>query len=127
MKTGIKGSKSVTVDKSNTAAAVGSGTLDVFATPSMIALMEATASESVQELIEDGLTTVGTSVDIKHLSATPVGCTVRCESTLVEIDRKRLVFELNVYDEFGIVGSGRHERFIVQSNKFMEKANQKIN
>ena len=88
----------------------------------MIALIEKTASLSVQPYLELGTSTVGTHLDIAHSSATPIGMTVVCETELVEIDRRRLVFNVRVYDSKGDVGSGKHERFVVDSRKFMEKA-----
>jgi predicted thioesterase len=120
--TGIKGAQSVTVSEENLASTMGSGDLPVFATPAMIALIEKTASLSVQPYLELGTSTVGTHLDIAHSSATPIGMTVVCETELVEIDRRRLVFNVRVYDSKGDVGSGKHERFVVDSRKFMEKA-----
>jgi len=125
LKAGVRGEKSVTVTAKNTAAALGSGCLPVFATPAMIALMELCAAESVGDFLADGQSTVGTRIDVKHLSATPVGLTVRCETELVEIDRRRLVFACKAFDEAGLVGEGTQERFIVDNEKFMDKAGQK--
>jgi predicted thioesterase len=122
LSTGIKGAQSVEVSESNTAEAMGSGDLPVFATPAMIALIERTACQSVIPYLEIGQSTVGTHLDISHSSATPIGMTVVCETELVEIDRRRLVFKVRVYDSKGEVGSGTHERFVVDSARFMEKA-----
>ena len=122
LSTGIRGSQSVDVNESNTADALGSGDLPVFATPAMIALIERTASESVRPYLELGSSTVGTRLDVSHISATPIGMTVVCETELVEIDRRRLVFSVRVYDSEGDVGTGTHERFVVDSARFMEKA-----
>ena len=122
---GIKGYDSVTVTEENTAKKVGSGMLSVFATPAMAALMEKTASESVAPFLAEGEGTVGISLNIRHLAATPVGMTVTCESELVEIDRKRLVFSLRVSDGVDLIGDGTHERFIINNEKFMMKAEQK--
>jgi len=122
LSTGIKGAQSVGVTEENTAAALGSGDLPVFATPAMIALIEKTASESVAPYLEMGQSTVGTHLDIAHSSATPIGMTVVCETELIEIDRRRIVFNVRVYDSKGDVGSGTHERFVVDSARFMEKA-----
>lgn len=119
---GIKGAQSVTVDEERTAAYMGSGDLPVFATPAMIALIEKTASESVRPYLEMGQSTVGTHLDVAHSSATPMGMTVVCETELTEVDRRRLVFKVRVYDSGGDVGSGTHERFVVDSMRFMEKA-----
>ncbi|MBE6754682.1 MAG: thioesterase [Ruminococcaceae bacterium] len=120
---GVKGRAETIVTKENTAAAMGSGTLDVFATPAMIALMEKTAAESVQPLLEEGQTTVGTAVDIRHTAATPLGMQVTCNSLLVSAEGRMLVFEVIAEDEAGEIGRGRHERFIITADRFMEKTN----
>jgi predicted thioesterase len=122
---GVKGYAEVQVTNENTAKAVGSGFLPVFATPMMAALMEKTAAESVQGELGEGEGTVGTSLNIRHLAATPVGMTVKCESELVEIDRRRLVFTLKVTDGVDVIGDGTHERFIINNGKFMAKADAK--
>lgn len=121
MKIGIVGKKSIVVEESMTAKEMGSGLLPVYATPSMIALIENTACMSVQEYLEEGEGTVGTLINVKHVSATPIANTVTCETKLIEIDRKRLVFQVKAYDEAGIVGEGVHERFIIDNEKFMGK------
>lgn len=126
VETGIKGTRTIVVDSSNTAEAMGSGTLPVFATPAMIALIEATASQSVYPHLDEGTSTVGTHLDISHSAASPVGMEVTCETELVEVDRRRLVFSVVVRDSVGEVGSGRHERFIVDNAKFMSKAESKL-
>lgn len=123
---GIVGNKELTVTMDKTAASVGSGLLDVFATPQMIALMEATASESVAPYLDEGSTSVGTLVNVSHVAATPVGMTVRCESELTEVEGRKLVFNVKAYDECGLIGEGTHERFIVFSEKFMAKTNAKL-
>lgn len=121
MEAGIKNEKSIVVTDEVTASKVGSGLLPVYATPSMIALMEGTCAESVQPYLEEGEGTVGVAVDIKHISATPVGMTVRCESLLKEVNGKKLVFEVNVYDEKGLVGTGIHKRAIINNEAFMAR------
>lgn len=122
---GIKHTKTETVTESNTAAALGSGLLPVYATPAMILLLEATCAEAVAPELEEGNSTVGTKLCVEHLAATPLGLEVRCECELVEIDRRRLVFNVEIFDKAGIIGKGTHERFIVASEKFMAKANAK--
>lgn len=122
---GIKGTQTIKVTEENTAAAMGSGTLAVFATPAMIALMEKTAYLSVQDALDEGMGSVGTYLNVKHLAATPVGMQVTCESELVEIDSRRLVFTVKAYDETGLIGEGTHERFIVLNEKFLAKTNAK--
>ena len=104
---------------------MGSGTLDVFATPAMVALIEQTAYTSIESELEPGWGSVGTSLNIQHLSATPVGMTVTATTELVEVDRRRLVFHAEVYDEKGLVGKGTHERFLVENEKFQTKADAK--
>ena len=122
---GIKAEKSLTVTDANTAKTMGSGTLDVFATPAMVALIEQTAYTSSESELEPGWGSVGTSLNIQHLSATPVGMTVTATTELVEVDRRRLVFHAEVYDEKGLVGKGTHERFLVENEKFQAKADAK--
>lgn len=126
LETGIKGTRTVTVNEKNTAKAMGSGTLDVFATPALIALMEETCWRSIANELEDGCGTVGTLLEIKHTAPTPVGMKVTCESTLTEVDGRRLVFEVIARDAKGVVGEGKHERFIIQNEKFQVKANAKL-
>ena len=123
---GVRGTREIPVTVDNTARALGSGGLDVFATPAMIALLEFCAAQSVLPFLPEGSSTVGTKLDIRHLSATPVGMQVRCETELIEIDRRRLVFACKVYDGAGLIGEGTQERFIVNNASFMEKASQKI-
>ena len=125
LQTGIKGKQTIVVTPAQTAAYYGSGALEVFATPAMVALLEETAWRSVQPYLEEGQATVGTRVDIRHLAATPLGGKVTCESELVEIDRRRLVFRVDVFDERTKVGEGTHERFIIQSEKFLAAAKAK--
>ena len=126
METGIIGQEELIVNEMNTAEALGSGSLAVFATPAMIALMEKTARLSVAPFLEDGQSTVGTLVNVKHLSASPVGMKITCRTELKEIDRRRLVFHVECSDEAGIIGEGEHERFIIDEAKFMAKAEAKI-
>lgn len=127
METGICGVQTIVVAEQQTAKHLGSGELAVFATPCMIALMENTAYRSVQPCLEPGQGTVGTLLNVKHLAATPVGMEVRCETKLIEVDRKRLVFEVKAFDACGLIGEGVHERFIVDNQRFMQKAESKLN
>ena len=123
---GIKGRQSVVVSAANTAKAMGSGTLEVFATPAMIALIEQAAWTSVAPELEEGQGSVGTALNVQHLAATPLGMTVTAETELVEVDRRRLVFSAQVFDETGLSGKGTHERFLVENEKFQAKANAKL-
>jgi predicted thioesterase len=118
---GVKGKEELVVTFEDTAARYGSGLVEVFATPAMVALMEKTCLTSVRPYLPEGYGTVGIKIDVSHSRATPVGMRVTCESTLVEIDRRRLVFEVVAHDEKGEIGRGRHERFVIDTGKFMEK------
>ncbi len=124
--TGIKGRLERTVTDELTAAHIGSGLVKVFATPMMIALIEQTCYESVLPYLEEGQGTVGTLVNVTHSAATPVGMRVWCESQLVEVDRRRLVFDVKAYDQCGLIGEGRHERFLIDSAKFQAKIDAKM-
>ena len=124
--TGIKGYQELTVAKEDTAKVHKSGTLDVLATPRMVALVEETAWKSLTEHLEPGMGTVGIKVDIGHLAPTPVGMRVWCETVLAEVDGRKLTFAVDVFDEKGKIGEGIHERFLVDEMKFQKKADQKM-
>lgn len=126
MKVGIKNQIKKTVSNALTAKAMGSGRLDVFATPAMVAMMEEAAQTSVEAELEEGQGTVGTSMTVSHLAATPVGMEVTCESELIEVDGRKLVFDIKAMDEAGLVGEAKHERFIIDSEKFLAKTNAKL-
>lgn len=126
MDKGITGKMEMTVTEEMTAKRVGSGELFVYATPMLAALVEETAWRSISAELEPGTTTVGTKIELSHISATPPGMKVWCETTLQEIDRRRLAFHFEVFDEAGKIGEGTHERFIVDTEKFMAKANGKL-
>ena len=122
---GKKGREEIVVTEELTANAFGSGLLAVYATPAMIGLIELTAWKSIQDELEEGQGTVGTRLEVDHLAATPVGMRVWCETTLTEIDRRRLVFHAEVFDECGKIGEGTHERFIIDNERFIKKAYEK--
>ena len=121
IETGIKGHLEQTVTPELTADRVGSGLVRVFATPMMIAMMESTCRTSVAPFLAEGETTVGTLVNVTHSAATPVGMKVWCDSELVEVDHRRLVFKVTAHDERGVIGEGRHERFVVDTARFQAK------
>jgi len=125
LKKGIKGQAETTSARENSAASVGSGNLDVFATPAMVALMEQAAWQSIVNELEPGRSTVGTLMNIRHISATPIGMKITAKAVLIEIDRRRLVFSVKAYDEKGLIGEGTHERFIIDTEKFMSKTYEK--
>lgn len=122
---GLKGRAETVVTLENTAAAVGSGLLPVFATPMMVALMENAAVNAVQDGLEEGQGTVGTRLDLSHDAATPVGMKVWAEAELTELDGRALTFSVTAYDEAGPIGKGTHQRFVIQNEKFLSKAEQK--
>ena len=126
MKVGIKNQIKKTVVEELTAKVMGSGRLDVFATPAMVAMMEEAAHTSIEAELEEGQGTVGTSMTVSHIAATPVGMEVTCESELVEVDGRKLVFEIKAMDEVGLIGEARHERFIIENEKFLAKTNAKL-
>lgn len=125
MEIGIIGKGEIVVTKDVTAASIGSGMVDVFATPMMISLMENTCAKSVASHLQADESTVGTHVNVSHCAATPIGMKVYCESELIEIDRRKLTFKVTAYDERGLIGEGLHERFIIDSKKFQAKINSK--
>lgn len=122
LKTGIRGRIEETVTDELTAKHIGSGTVRVFATPMMIALMERTCRTSVKPYLEEGQETVGTLVNVSHVAATPVGMKVWSETELVGIDRRKLTFKVAAYSEKGLIGEGLHERFIIDVDRFKAKA-----
>lgn len=119
---GMKGRADATVSPANTASAVGSGLLPVFATPSMIALMENAAVNAVQSALEEGQGTVGTHMDVSHDAATPVGMAVYAEAELTAVDGRKLIFAVRAFDQAGPIGGGVHERFIITNDRFLAKA-----
>ena len=123
--TGIQGHLEEVVTPAMSAARVGSGLVDVLATPMMIALIEKTCNASVLPHLDEGQGTVGTLVNVMHSSATPIGMRVWCDSELVEVDRRRLVFRVKAYDECGPIGEGTHERFIIDMERFTAKVQSK--
>ena len=125
LETGIQGRAEIVVSEQNTAASMGSGNLDVFATPYMVALMEEASQRSVAPFLEEGQSTVGTRLCVSHDAATPLGMKVWAESLLTEIDGRRLVFKVRAFDECGPIGQGTHERFIIKQQRFLEKVEAK--
>lgn len=123
---GLKGEVFSFVEKEDTAKEVGSGSLLVYATPCMAALMEGAAVEAIADAMDDSKTTVGTELNIQHISATPVGMDVRAEAIVTAVDGKIISFELHAYDEAGEIGRGTHKRAIVPTQKFLEKVYSKL-
>lgn len=123
---GAKGEVCTLVELEDTALSVGSGTLRVYATPCMAALMEGAACEALDGLLSEEQTTVGTELNITHLSATPVGMEVKATATVTAVEGKNISFALEAYDEAGKIGEGTHKRVIVSSQRFLDKAYSKL-
>ena len=121
LKPGICGRIDLVVDASVSAKNAASGEMDVFGTPYVIALMEQTADTSTRPYLEEGCATVGTLVNIRHTAATPMGMKAYATSELIEVDGRRLVYRVAVFDEVGQVADGLHERFIIYKEKFMQR------
>lgn len=123
---GLKGRAETLVTKENTALAVGSGSLNVFATPMMVALMEKAAVNAIEGGLEAGQSSVGTHMDVSHDSATPLGMKVWAEAELTAVEGRALTFSVAAFDEAGSIGKGLHTRFLILSEKFIQKANGKV-
>ncbi len=125
LEVGIKGEARDAVTDLNTAVAYGNTVVNVYASPAMIGLMEKAALSSVLPFLGEGMTTVGARFEVKHLAATPVGLNVTARSTLVEIEGKRLLFEVEAWDDAEQIGKGIHERFIVKLESFLKRTQAK--
>jgi predicted thioesterase len=123
---GMKGEASTLVEREDTAAEVGSGSLLVYATPCMVALMEGAACEAINEALTEDQSSVGISLNIEHLSATPVGLEVRAEAEVTAVEGKIITFAVTAYDEAGKIGEGTHKRCVISSQKFLDKAYAKL-
>jgi predicted thioesterase len=121
IKAGLRNACEHIVSETDSARYIGSGLLDVYSTPSMIALMEKCSMLLVQEHLPPGYGTVGTAIDVKHLKASRIGSRLRAEALLLETDNRRLVFEVNVSEGDKLIGTGRHERFIINEELFLLK------
>lgn len=126
LKPNISGNAELIVSENELAVNVESGSLNVFSTPYMIAIMEKSACNCLSEYLENDETTVGTEISVKHLSATPMGMKVRADAILTEINGREFIFNVKAYDESGIIGEGIHKRFLVNGKKFTEKTYSKI-
>lgn len=123
---GIKGQKKLIVKDCDTAKNVGSGELDVLATPVVASLVEETAWKSISNELSNEDTTVGSLINLEHISPTPIGIEVICETELVEIDNRKLTFSFSVSDNKGVIAKGSHIRFIVNKERFINKSQSKL-
>lgn len=124
---GTKFTLSQKAEESLLASTMGSGSLEVLATPAVVALMENAAESLVAPYLDEGITTVGTMISIKHLSATPKGAEFSATAELIAVDGRKYTFSVTAQDKAGIIAEGTHERFSVKSESFMQKANTKFN
>lgn len=122
---GLRGEVSWQAGERHSAEAWGSGAVPVFATPSLVGLMESAAMEALRGHLPDGTTTVGTRIDVSHLAATPLGDQVRAEATLLSVEGRRLVFEIVAFDSRRRIGEARHERVVVSRERFLLGLHQK--
>lgn len=121
VKCGISCVQALIVQPKMTAAAYGSGHLEVYATPAMVAFMENTAIRCLEGHLEPGTDTVGIKIDVEHVKATAVNKQVSCEAKVVEVDGRRIRFEVEAWDDGGVIGRGVHDRFVIDPEKFMSK------
>ena len=126
LKIGMEYTVSAKVTQSNTALAMQSGTLEVFATPAVSALMEKAAFQLVQPCLDEGITTVGTMIFLEHVSASPIGADITAKAVLTDMNGRKFCFDIFAYDNAGLIAQGKHERFSVKIEKFMQKTNSKI-
>jgi len=122
---GLSAEVETTVGAAETATHLGSGTIAVYATPALVALMENAAVRALEGHLPVGQTTVGGHIDITHLAATPVGMQVRAHAELVKVQGRKLSFRIQAWDEVEQIGEASHIRFIVEKNPFMERAREK--
>lgn len=122
---GLTGKAQSIVTNENTAKAMKSGSLDVFATPALVALMEQAACDAIEDKLEKGTTTVGIKMDVQHMAATPIGLNVSAKASVIEVDERKIIFHVEAYDDKELIGKAVHSRFIVKTDKFMDKANAK--
>ena len=123
---GMKASVATILEREDTALEVGSGSLLVYATPCMVALMEGAACEAIAEALNEDKTTVGTELNVSHISSTPVGLEVYAEAEVTNVDGNTITFRVTAYDETGKIGEGTHKRVIVTSQRFLDKTYSKL-
>ena len=123
---GMKGTASTTAEREDTALEVGSGSLLVYATPCMVALMEGAACEAIASGLEDAESSVGIELNIQHTAATPVGLEVRAEAEVTAVEGKIVTFDIRAFDEAGQIGSGTHKRAVINAQRFLDKTYAKL-
>lgn len=121
LKEGLSASAYVTVTEANTARTMGSGDLEVFATPALVALMEQAAMQAVASALPKGATTVGSQIDCAHIKPSPLGAAITATAVLTQVEGRKLTFTVGATDAEGIIGEGTHIRFVVDRVRFMAK------
>jgi predicted thioesterase len=125
IKPGLIGEQSVAVTAALTAAHLGSGGLYVYATPAMIALMEAAAVAAIDHLLPDGQASVGTLLNVRHLAATPLGHTVRARAEVTAVEGRHVSFTIQAWDDKELIGDGTHTRFVIDIARFLQRVDAK--
>lgn len=125
LQTGLAAERSETVVESLLATRLGSGSVAVYATPAMIALMESAAVAAIEPLLPEGQASVGIALDVRHLAATPPGQQVRARAEVVEVDGRKVTFRVQAWDERGLIGEGTHARFVIDVARFMQRVQAK--
>lgn len=123
---GEKATYTITVSNENVAKTMGSGSLEVFATPAMVAIMEKASTMALEPYLEEGSTTVGTALNVSHVSATPIGMEVSATAEVIGVEGREITFKVQAFDGAGLIGEGTHKRFVVFAEKFQNKTNAKL-
>lgn len=125
LRIGLIGESSIEVTQAHTAKAMGSGSLDVFSTPSMLALMESAAVRAIDPYLKEGYASVGIEANVRHLSATPCGETVTALAEITRIDQGRIHVEVRAWDQSELIGSGTHIRYVIEKESFLARLERK--
>jgi fluoroacetyl-CoA thioesterase len=121
LRVGLIGEANIIADDSQSALTLGSGSLSVFATPAMLALMENAAVRALEPVLDDGYSSVGIEVNIRHISATPLGETITAVAEVTRVEDRRVTFEIRAWDDREMIGEGTHVRFIIHVDRFLER------
>ncbi len=121
LRVGLIGEATILADESQSALTLGSGSISVFATPAMLALMENAAVRALEPVLDDGYSSVGIDVNIRHTSATPLGETIIAVAEVTRVEDRRVTFEVRAWDDREMIGEGTHVRFIINVERFLER------
>jgi predicted thioesterase len=123
---GLSGTQSITVTETLTARHIGSGSVDVYGTPAMIALMESAALSAIDQFLAEGQTSVGTKIEVRHLAATPLGHRVRAHAEVSAVDGRKVTFLVQAWDERELIGEGKHVRLVINEADFIKRVQSKV-